>query len=144
MMQVRTVVIVVESSTVGSPTIIMLATRKNLWTYQPSKGTCLTRRLYSTCPRSYIWHCFLSHWLYQIFMMAESNSKPGIVNKFCIWQTYPLLQTEGCTLNCVLCPKLCTTWLPTKYCCTYKVTRSYTSTPLTLYHPFARTNCFFF
>jgi len=32
---------------------------------------------------------------------------------FCIWQTYPLLQTEGCTLNCVLCTKLCTTWLYT-------------------------------
>ena len=32
---------------------------------------------------------------------------------FCIWQTYPLLQTEGCTLNCVPCTKLCTTWLYT-------------------------------
>ena len=30
---------------------------------------------------------------------------------FCIWQTYSLLQTEGCTLNCVLCTKWCTTWL---------------------------------
>ena len=29
---------------------------------------------------------------------------------FCIWQTYPLLQT---TLNCVPCTKLCTTWLYT-------------------------------
>ena len=34
---------------------------------------------------------------------------------FCNWQTYPLLQTEGCTLNCVLCTKLCTTWLYTSH-----------------------------
>ena len=43
----------------------------------------------------------------EVCMWNETRKKATM--SFWIWQTRPLLQTEGCTLNCVPCTKLCTT-----------------------------------
>ena len=61
-----------------------------------------------------------------------------------MWLTCPLLPTEGCTLNYVPCTKLYMTCLIFHLTLLYLKSpdRAYTSTPFTLYQPFAHTNCF--
>ena len=65
------------------------------------------------------WKKIRIYWKELRSLHAKWILKTGIkaTMSFCIWQTYPLLQTEGCTLNCVLCTKLCTI-CHTKYSCT--------------------------